>query len=485
MRIVLKANPSIKRISRPLLILIAVLLSLPLLTGSASALSGIEDPRYPAYVTDSKEPETELYFLRPWQLLCEGNDAISYPKVFPACKKTVTSNAPILNLPSVTNKDVEWFIDYFQGRGRATFKRWLERSNKYTPMIREILKAEGLPEDLIYLAMIESGFSPTARSNKKAVGVWQFIPWTGKRYGLRIDWWIDERQDTEKATHAAAEYLRDLYERFDSWYLAMAGYNAGEGRIARGLRKHKVDNFWDLASHKRTLKRETRNYVPKFLAAMIIAKDPKKYGFTEIDYNAPISYRRVNIPQPTDIKVIAKAAGTTIRELKSLNPELKRWFTPPNDTNYTIKIPAESVDIFKENMALIPTPERVNFLRHKVKRGESLWEISRRYRTSIKPILYLNNLRSARFIREGSTLVIPIRSKTENVRAVVKVASLPSSGTYTVRSGDTLWDISRRFGINIKKIIELNQLPKSGIIRPGQRLDLSLNEVPQKAVSIN
>ncbi|MCK4846314.1 MAG: LysM peptidoglycan-binding domain-containing protein [Deltaproteobacteria bacterium] len=485
MRIVLKANPSTKRILPSLLMLTAVLLSLLLLTGSASALSGIEDPQYPAYVTNSKEPETELYFLRPWQLLCESNDAISYPKVFPACKKTVTSNAPILNMPSVTNKDVEWFLDYFQGRGRTTFKRWLERSNKYTPMIREILKAEGLPEDLIYLAMIESGFSPTARSNRKAVGVWQFIPWTGKRYGLRIDWWIDERQDTEKATHAAAEYLRDLYERFDSWYLAMAGYNAGEGRIARGLRKHNVDNFWDLASHKRTLKRETRNYVPKFLAAMIIAKDPKKYGFTEIDYNAPISYRRVNIPQPTDIKVIAKAAGTTISELKSLNPELKRWFTPPNDTNYTIKIPTESVDIFKENMALIPTPERVNFLRHKVKRGESLWEISRRYRTSIKPILYLNNLRSARFIREGSTLVIPIRSKTKSERAVVKVASMPSSGTYTVRSGDTLWDISRRFGINIKKIIELNQLPKSGIIRPGQRLDLSLNEVPREDVSIN
>ena len=460
-------------------------MTVPLLNGSASALSGIEDELYPTYITNSKEPETELYFLRPWQLLCESDKAISYPKVFPACKETVTGRDPILNIPSVTNKEVEYFLDYFQGRGRTSFKKWLERSKRYMPMIREILKEEGLPQDLAYLALIESGFNPKARSNRKAVGVWQFIPWTGKTYGLRIDWWIDERQDTEKATRAAAEYLRHLYDRFDSWYLAMAGYNAGEGRIMRALKKHKVDNFWDVASYKRTLKRETRNYVPKFLAAMTIAKNPRKYGFKGLDYEDPISYRRVNIPHPTDIKVIAKAAGTTIKEIRHLNPELKRWFTPPNDNNYTIKIPAESLDIFTEQMALVPKPERVNFLRHKVRRGESLWEISRRYGTSIKPILYLNNLRSARFIREGSTLVIPIRSNKKRSAAAVKVASMPSSGTYTVRSGDTLWDISRRFGVNIKEIIRLNKLPRSGMIRPGQRLDLSLNELPMRDRAIN
>ncbi|MDP2689168.1 MAG: transglycosylase SLT domain-containing protein, partial [Deltaproteobacteria bacterium] len=220
----------------------------------------------------------------------------------------------IPGIPIVVNKNVESFIKYFQGNGRKYFEKWWDRSQHYMVMIREILQENGMPEDLSYIAFIESGLNPKARSKSNAVGMWQFIKGTGVKYGLRVDWWIDERMDPEKATHAAARYFKDLYGRFGSWYLAAAGYNAGEGRVMSAVRKHGSEDFWELASHKKPFKRETKDYVPKYLAALMIAKDPVSYGFEEIEYREGPMYEKVKVSQATDLRVIARAAGTTVEE---------------------------------------------------------------------------------------------------------------------------------------------------------------------------
>jgi membrane-bound lytic murein transglycosylase D len=387
---------------------------------------------------------------------------------------------PTYDVPVVVNDKVEWFIKYFQTRGREFFVRWLERSSGYIPMVKEILRESGLPEDLAYLALIESGFNPLARSRANAVGIWQFMRWTGRKYGLRVDWWIDERRDPEKSTVAAAGYLERLYERFDSWYLAAAGYNGGEGRVMSALKKHKTKEFWELASRGRPLRRETRDYIPKYLAAMIMAKDPEKYGFYELNYVEPVSYDKVKVSRPTDLKVIAKAAGTTVGEIKRLNPELKRWFTPPNYPSYEVKIPRGTAELFKERMKTIPPSDRLRFHTHRVKKGETLSHIARRYRTTIRAIMYLNNLRSSRFIRAGSTLVVPVREKKAHGKKAARV-SIPTEGLYTVKKGDTLWAISMRFGVEVESVLQWNDLKESDPIMPGQKLYLKesrLKKIP-------
>ncbi len=317
----------------------------------------------------------------------------------------------IPGIPIVVNKNVESFIKYFQGNGRKHFEKWWDRSQHYMVMIREILQQNGMPEDLSYIAFIESGLNPKARSRSNAVGMWQFIKGTGVKYGLRVDWWIDERMDPEKATHAAARYFKDLYGRFGSWYLAAAGYNAGEGRVMSAMKKHGSEDFWELASHKKPFKRETKDYVPKYLAALMIAKDPVSYGFEEIEYHEGPMYEKVKVFQATDLRVIARAAGTSVEEIQRLNPELIRWFTPPNYPGYEVKIPVGATEQFVENMRRIPPGKKIAFLRHKIRSGDTLSRIARRYNTSVQPIMYLNNIRSTRTLRPGTVLVIPVRAK--------------------------------------------------------------------------
>lgn len=405
-----------------------------------------------------------------WEELCAIRDPAAedpYARSHAGNTDTV-ERAPEFDVPVVVNNEVERFIRYFQTRGRPFFVKWLERSRRYLPLLKEILYEMDLPEDLAYLALIESGFNPHARSRANAVGVWQFMAWTARKYGLRVDWWIDERRDPEKATYAAARYLRDLYGRFGSWHLAAAGYNGGEGRIRSAIRRHKTDDFWKLASYRRPLRKETRDYIPKYIAAMMIAKDPGRYGFTELNYMEPVSYDKVPVPYPTDIKVIAKAAGTTVEEIRRLNPELRRWFTPPDYPDYQIKIPEGRAEVFKKNMSRIPRPERLRFRTHRVRRGESLWVIARRYRTPIRAIMYLNNIKNPRRIRAGSTIVVPVRAE----KTARRRSATPPPNTYTVRKGDTLWEISRRFGVELERILEWNDLPSADRIRPGQRIYL-------------
>ncbi len=330
-------------------------------------------------------------------------------------------------VPIIVNNSVESFIKYFQTSGRRTFHKWLIRMGGYQRLVEETLRDEGLPEDLFYVALIESGLNPRARSGRRAVGMWQFIRATARRYGLRVDWWIDERMDPEKATIAASMYLKTLYERFGSWQLALAGYNAGEGRVARAIKRHKTTDFWKLARYRRPLNKETRRYIPKFMAAALIAKDPESYGFTDLVYDKQIVYEKVKISHATDIKVIAGAAGISVKELKRLNPALIRWFTPPDYAGYEIKLPPERVNTFKETFRKIAPKDRLRFYKHRVKRGDTLWAIARKYKTGMSLILYLNDVKNPRYIRPGKLIVIPVRARKTSRHHVKKAALSPKT----------------------------------------------------------
>ncbi len=381
-------------------------------------------------------------------------------------------------LLKVRDERVRFFIRYYQTRGKRFFKRWLERSGRYLPVIKRILREEGLPEDLAYLPLIESGFSPMAHSRSGAVGIWQFVEGTARRYGLRVDWWIDERRDIEKSTRAAAAYLRDLYRIFGSWPLALAAYNAGEGRVMRALRKYRGHDHWKIL-RKRIFKRETRNYVPKFIASLTIAKDPETYGFMDVRYRSPLVYDKVVLKGATDIKVIARAAGVSVREIKVLNPQLKRWFTPPDYPDYELKIPKGRKEVFLQYIARIPPSKRLEFYKHRVRKGETLISIARRYRTTVKAISYLNDIRNPRRIRAGSYIVVPVRAERHRKR----VASVRGERVlYTVKEGDTLWEIARYFGVSLTLLYRINGLEEGRHIYPGDRLIIPLKEGRNLAV---
>ena len=253
------------------------------------------------------------------------------------------------SVPIVYNEDVEVYINLFQTRLRDRFSSWLARSGQYLPMMRKILKKNDLPEDLAFLPLIESGFNPKAHSRAKASGPWQFIQPTGKRYGLRVNKWIDERLDPVKSTVAAASYLKNLYNMFQSWALSLASYNAGEGKIARAMTKTQAEDFWELKESDH-IRDETKNYVPKFMAATIIAKDPERYGFF-IDYHEPLVYDEVGVPTATPLKTIAKAAGVSVEKIKFYNPELKLDTTPPNYPGYRLKVPPGTRETVAANLA--------------------------------------------------------------------------------------------------------------------------------------
>ena len=321
---------------------------------------------------------------------------------------------PVFDIPIVVNQEVEHCILLFQTTIREKFVTWLSRSGKYIPFMKNLLKEQGLPEDLVYMAFIESGFDPHAYSRSKAVGPWQFIYRTGKRYGLRVNWWVDERRDPEKSTIAAAKYLKDLYEMFACWYLAAAGYNAGEYRIIKAMKRFRTEDFWTLTKH-RYLKRETKNYVPLMIAAAVVAKDPEKYGFTGIEYQEPLRYEKVKVPELTDLSHIAKACEISVEEIKDLNPELQRGVTPPNEPEYEIKIPSAKKDLFTRNFEALQPLEKFQFKTHLVKKGETLNGIAKLYRVDLDPLLEINSLSKKSPLSRGMNLFIPI-SKDEEIK---------------------------------------------------------------------
>ena len=406
---------------------------------------------------------------------------------------------------------IEKFIRYFQNAGRSRFELYLSRSGKYSEMMREILAEYGLPGDLIYLALIESGFSPKAYSVARAAGPWQFIAGTGRRYGLRIDWWADERRDYEKSTHAAASYLKDLYGMFESWPLATAAYNAGEGKIQKAVTRYRSEDYVKLIRH-RYLKQETKDYVPKMIAALTIAKEPERYGFEGVKYEDPLEFDKVTVPGGTDLPTLGRHIGVPYESLREWNPELRRFCTPPNQESYEIRLPKGYGRIAEEHMEEIWANARVTFLLHTVKKGESLKSLADSYQTSVPILLELNGMKQPK-IGRSARLVIPVtglseeeavpgkemsaeqvemalkrlddgarRTRTVRVKkgagAAQKSVASERGGKkeirHVVRRGDTLSKISKVYGVTPEQLSERNNLKEGQALPRGRVLRIPL-----------
>ncbi len=307
-------------------------------------------------------------------------------------------------------KAINKSLNLFSERMRERFSIWLERSARYVDLMEEILKEKEMPSELVFLPLIESGFNLNAYSRARAVGPWQFIEATAKRYGLVIDWWRDERKDPVKSTIAAADYLKDLYGMFGSWELALAAYNAGEGRISRALKRTYADDYWGLLSTNH-IKPETKNYVPHYMAAAMIAKTPGDFGFHYLDYHEPIEYEEIILHHPVDIEVIAKCANTTVEEIRYLNSELRRWSTPPHIPRYTIKIPAQSKESFILNLEQIPVDERFSYDEYKVKKGENIKNIAAKLKVPVIAIIHLNSFTGLENLKTGDIIKVPPQGK--------------------------------------------------------------------------
>jgi len=323
-------------------------------------------------------------------------------------EETPEGNKPSSNIlagfPTLLNESVKGFIDFFQTKADTFFTNSLARSQAYEGMMKRIFREKNLPEELFYLALIESGFNPYALSRSKASGIWQFMAKTAKRFGLKVDNWVDERRDPEKSTYAAAEYLKNLHEMFNCWYLATASYNAGEGKMLEAMKRANSQDFWEISKH-RYLKQETKEYVPMLLAAMIIAQDPQKYGFSQVNYQPPLSYEKVGVPPGTRLDRIARAAETDLAEIRALNPSLRREKTPPNGTPFEIKLPPGKKEVFLKNFFKISKVDYAQ--KHQVHRGETLGQIAKKYRANLRELCEFNQISPKTPIRPGSTLLIP------------------------------------------------------------------------------
>jgi membrane-bound lytic murein transglycosylase D len=403
--------------------------------------------------------------------------------------------ATVHDIPIPLNDKVLRYVELFQGRLRGWIENGLTRGAQYLPMIQDVFRAEGLPLDLAYVPLIESSFKPKALSRASAKGVWQFMKGTAIENGLRHDWYIDERADPEKATRAAAKYLKTLHRMFDGdWHLALASYNGGPGRVQRAMKRSRQDDFWSLTTTSAYLPRETREYVPMILAAIIVARNPVQYGFA-IEAAAPVAYDRVQVPRAVDLRRVAEWAGTSIDAIQELNPELRRWTTPAGYPDYEVKVPAGKGDAVRAQLATAPTEEFTAFKWHTVRRGETLATVARRFGVTRVDLAEANAVSSRSRLRAGQRLMIPrapapvmaARLDRPAPATTVVAASRDVSGTsasvspasaggrdvarlvHRVRRGDTLIRIARLYSTTVAQLKRWNSL-RSNNIRPGDRL---------------
>jgi membrane-bound lytic murein transglycosylase D len=416
---------------------------------------------------EQSAPVTELFTLEELKSKADDDSELALPDV----------DLPLSDIPLALNSKVEYFLNYFQTTGKASFSRWLSRSSRYIPMMKEILKSQGMPEDLVYVAMIESGFHLQARSWANAVGPWQFVSDTGRRYSLRIDQWSDERKDPVKATTAAALYLKELYGMFKGdWYLATAGYNAGENKILRAISMYNTSDFWEI-SRGSYLKRETKEYVPKLLAAAIIAKDPARFGFSDIAYLPAIEFETVKIPSRTDLELVARLSGTTYDTIRELNPDLRHWCTPPNYPDFELKLPRGTKQQFEAEYAKIPADQRYTekslYTHYQARKKDSLKSVARRFGISAAALCELNGLSTKNRIA-GRSLVVPIRQTVDFGHEGRSAAKTGSKGTfakyYTVKKGDTLESLARQFKVTAKLLSTWNNLKGKIALKVGRRI---------------
>ena len=396
------------------------------------------------------------------------------------------------DVPIPMNDRVLAYVELFQGRLRPFIQDGLERGSQYLPMIQSVFRAEGLPLDLAYVPLIESAFKPNALSRASARGVWQFVHATALENGLHHDWYLDERSDPEKATYAAAKYLKALRRQFDGdWHLALASYNGGPGRVLRAMKRTGRTDFWALSSNSRWLPRETREYVPMILAAMIIARNPAQYGFS-FEPDQPAAREAVKISGPIDLRRVAEWTSTPVDVIQQLNPELRRWTTPVRGASYELKVPQGTGDQLRQRLEDMPESQRAALNWHTVKSGESLLTIARRLHVSRSDLAEANYLATRTRVRPGQKLIIPLAPATlmasepmrpspnveshpgveraAMVNAVPRTESTdPVRHLYRVRRGDTLASIARSFSINVSALKQWNRL-RGNTIKPGQRL---------------
>lgn len=390
------------------------------------------------------------------------------------------------SIPTEVNPLVEKWIAYFQGRGRPHMERYLARSTRYEKLMKKVLRDNGLPEDLFYIALIESGFSSRATSHASAVGYWQFIRGTGKRYGLDINAFVDERRDPVFATQAAAEYFKGLYSVFGSWYLAMASYNVGENRVKREVMNHYTRDFWELARKKR-LPKETINYVPKFIAAKMIGKDPAKYGFDEIDYLPPIEFDHITLNQPVNLRQMAEKMNLNYEDFKALNPKFKGEVAILKGSDLILRVPPgtseqakiAAVESFVTDVRFIA--DSGDTQTYRIRRGDTLSTVARRYRTTVAYLRDLNDLPRRKPLRVGMRIQVPdrtpVRERATTHAAVAKknsstVSSAQSSDGryYIVQSGDNLSTIARKYSTSVAELQRMNNIKRGRSLKVGMKL---------------
>jgi membrane-bound lytic murein transglycosylase D len=395
------------------------------------------------------------------------------------------------DIPIPQNSRIYAYVELFQGRLRDYIEESLTRGTKYLPMIQSVFKAEGLPLDLAYIPIIESGFKTNALSKASAKGPWQFMKATAVEQGLKHDWYVDERSDPEKATLAAAKYLKTLHKMFNGdWHLVLAAYNGGLGRLQRAMKKGRTEDFWQLSESSRYLPKETREYVPLILAAIVVAKNPVQYGFNVLP-GAPVEYEKVLVPRAIDLRRVAEWTGQTIDEVQALNPELRRWTTPLATPNYEIKLPAGTAEMFASRLASASPDQLASLKFYTVRSGESIATIARKLHVSRADLAEANKLSIRSRVRTGQELLIPraptgLLASTAAAPAPDAVASRaisapatvspsrrePSAAlTYRVKRGDTLSSIARLFDTTVAKIRSWNRLNGSHIA-PGDRLKI-------------
>ncbi len=388
------------------------------------------------------------------------------------------------------NKRVLSYIDLFQGRLHDFIEEGMKRGAKYLPMIQNVFRAEGLPLDLAYVPLVESAFKPNALSKAKAKGVWQFMSGTGLENGLRQDWYIDERSDPEKATIAAAKYLSTLGTLFNGdWHLALASYNGGPGRLQKAMKTSKLDDFWKIADKPNLLPRETREYVPMILAAIVIARNPAEYGF-DFEPEPTHAFELVTLTRPVDLRRIAEWAETTIDEIQFLNPELRRWTTPVGDAAYSLKVPMGTAETVNARLEESATDELASLKWYSVKKGETLQTIAKKLQVSRTDLAEANYLKVTSRVDPGQQLMVPreatpmmaaettrpapateSRATTANsvVPAMASVNSDRIKVIYEIKQGDTLASIARVFKTTVASIQTWNRLSGTQI-RTGDRL---------------
>ena len=359
------------------------------------------------------------------------------------------------DLPLMMTDQVASYINYFSSRGRGILENGLVRSGRYDEMIRNTLKAEGVPQDLIYLAQAESGFHPLAVSRVGARGIWQFMASRARGYGLQRDWWVDDRQDPEKSTRAAARHLKDLYQQFGDWYLAMAAYNSGPGTVQSAVKRTGYADFWELY-RRNVLPKETRNYVPIIVAVTIMAKNPAQYGLDHLDKEKAAPFDTVTIDYPVDLRLVAECVDVSAADLQDLNPSLLR-LTTPKDHPFQLHLPAGTKDKFETAIAAIPPDMRVWWRYHRVQSGDTLASLARTYRTTPKAIAEANNLEDGQELAPDSKLTIPIapgkHASTEDTAAYAHRLT-----RYKVRKGDTVQTVADNFGIPPAMVRKWNHL---------------------------